>query len=114
MLRMTIKMPRMTITIARITIVVVYYVWVLAWHHQGAVFAWKFFNVWFKRFDRGPVDPRCLESIEKRLAELEEWNDRRLEDDDHRIAEVEERMDFVERVMGQQRERKELPQSEQG
>lgn len=79
---------------------------------MGAVFAWKFFNVWLKRLDRGPGDPKRLESIEKHLAELEEWNDRRLEDDDPRIAEVEERMDFVERVLGQHRERKGLPRSE--
>ena len=55
-------------------------------------------GILMKRLDRKPQDAPKLEAIAEQLTELEERNEQRL-------AELEERLDFAERMLTQQRER---------
>ena len=64
---------------------------------MGAVFGWKYMSVWLKRIDRNPKDSGKLRDIEERLAEMELRHDERL-------GEMEERLDFTERLLAQRRE----------
>ncbi len=76
---------------------------------SAAGVAWRGFSVWARRMDSKPVDSGATEVLEQRIADLEEWQEGRSEEHERRIAELEERLDFTERMLGSEKQRRELP-----
>lgn len=80
---------------------------------MAAVFSWKAMNVWTKRSQDHPKSARQLEDLEQRLADLEEWSENR-SDAEARLTELEERVDFAERLLSAQRHPEVLPREDAG
>ncbi len=78
---------------------------------MSAIFCFRLLNVVVRRMEKGPRDAPKLREMEQRLAELEEWAEHQDAANRRRISEVEERVDFAERMLGQ-RERDQLPRGE--
>ncbi len=70
-------------------------------------------NIWTKRSQDHPRAGRQLEDLEQRLADLEEWGEHR-SDTEARLTELEERVDFAERLLSAQRQQEALPREDAG
>ncbi len=75
----------------------------------SATFVWRLGSIWIKRLSRHAEVGGDLDALRRRLEELEEHADHRQRDTEERLLEVEERLDFTERLLGQQRDRSALP-----
>ena len=79
---------------------------------MAAMFGFRMLHVMVRRMERGPRDAPKLHDVEQRLAELEEWTEEQDVTNRRRISELEERLDFTERMLGQQQKRDQLPRGE--
>lgn len=75
---------------------------------MGAIFSFRLFSVLIKRLER-PRSADSVHALEERLERLEEWQEHQQRDAQERLLELEERVDFAERLLGQQRQ---LPESD--
>ena len=74
---------------------------------MGSIFVWKYMFV--RRLDRDSRPSERLEELERRVEELEESGMPADGATEERILELEERLDFTERLLSQQSKRTELP-----
>ncbi len=75
----------------------------------GGVMVWRLTNVWIRRLSRPPESGGDLVEVQRHLHELEEQVEQQHGAAEARLVEVEERLDFAERILGQQRDRSALP-----
>ena len=80
---------------------------------MGGLLAWRFCSVWIRRLERRPrATAGEPEDVGRRLHELEEQAEHHRTETEGRLMEVEERLDFAERLLRQHRDRSALPPHE--
>lgn len=80
---------------------------------MGGVLAWRFCGVWIRRLERRPkATAGELEEVGRRLHALEEQAEHHRTETEGRLMEVEERLDFAERLLRQHRDRSARPPHE--